>query len=248
VADSAEPEPPLEEADARRLVVRAVAALIAFVLAAGLAVVLRDADEGDGDDAGVVAQVGGEPVLSGGPPLAGTDVPGYVVRRRAVLGEVDGTVVAVVSFDRYVAEDEARLLVDGVRVRGLLVAAPGGSPSVVTGGLDQWADQERATAETERGDLERLAKETDDPAFVAQFQADQARLAALLGRIDPKGPVVFGAVVSGGRAELQAIAGRKGVRLVDPMARRVGDDELGRLGGLRPEETAKAGDPPHRPA
>lgn len=246
MADSVEPEAALEEADARRLVVRAMAALIAFVLAAGLAMVLRDADESDGDD--VAAQVGGEPVLAGGPPLAGTDVPGYVMRRRAALAEVEGAVVAVVSFDGYVAEDEARRLVEGSRVRALLVAAPGGSPSVVTGALDRWAEQEREAAETERADLERLAKETDDPAFVAQFQADQARLAGLLGRLDPKGPVVFGAVVEGDKAALQAVAGRPGVRLVDPMARRVDGDELSRLGGLRPEETAKAGEPPHRPA
>ena len=243
---SAEPEP-LEEADARRLVVRAVAALIAFVLAAGVAMVLRDAD--DSDDGSVVAQVGGEPVLAGGPLVAGTDVPGYVLRRRAVLDGVEGTVVAAVSFDRYVTEDEARGLVDGARrVRALLVAAPGGAPSVVTGTLDRWAQQEREAAEAERADLERLAKATDDPAFVAQFQADQARLAGLLGRLDPKAPVVFGAVVEGDRATLQALAGRPGVRLVDPMARRVDGDELGRLGGLRPEETAKAGDPPQRPA
>lgn len=247
MAGSAELEPALEEADARRLVVRAVAALIAFVLAAGLALVLRDADERD--DGGVVAQVGGEPVLSGGPPLAGTDVPGYVMRRRAVLGGVDGTVVAVVSFDRYVNEEEGRRLVDGVpRVRALLVAAPGGAPSVVTGGLDRWVEQEREAAEAERADLERLAKETDDPAFVAQFQADQARLSGLVGRLDPTAPIVFGAVVDGDRAALQALAGRPGVRLVDPAARRLDGDELRGLGGLRPEETAKAGDPPHRPA
>ncbi|HVF73688.1 MAG TPA: hypothetical protein VM938_01460 [Acidimicrobiales bacterium] len=238
-------EPPIDEAGARRMVVRAVAALIAFVLAAGLAVVLRDADQ-DADD--VVADAGAEPALAGGPPLAGTDVPGYVVRRRAALARMDGKVVAVVSFSQYVDEPEARRLVDGVRVRGLLVAAPGGSPSVVTGGLERWAEEERAAAEQERADLERLAKETDDPAFVAQFQADQARLAGLLGRLDPDGAVVFGVVVEGDVGDLVALSGRTGVRLVDPMARGVDGDELSGLGGLRPEETARAGDPPQRPA
>lgn len=245
MAGSAEPER-LEEADARRLVVRAVAALIAFVLAAGVAMALRDADEND--EGGEVELVGGEPVLSGGPPLAGTDVPAYVVRRRTALARMDdGKVVAVVSLSRYETEAEARRLVDGVLVRALLAAAPGGLPAVVTGGLDRWADQERAAAEQERADLERLAKETDDPAFVAQFQADQARLAGLLGRLDPTGAVVFGVVVEGDVGDLVALSGRTGVRLIDPVARRVDGDELSRLGGLRPEETAKAGEPPHRP-
>lgn len=242
---------PLDEAGARRLVLRAVGALIAFVLAAGVAVVLTEADGGNvvsSDDDGPL--VDGERLFSGGPPLAGTEVPAYVVRRKTALARAEGRVVAAVSFSSYVTEAEARQRVkgDGVAVRGLLVAAWGGEPATVTGSLDRWASRERQAAEAEREGLVRMLTDTEDPDFVAQFQADVARLAGLLERLDPRGPAVFGAVVEGDVGVLRALAGRPGVRLVDVAARRLGDAvRVEQLGGIRPEETTRAGDPPHRP-
>lgn len=244
--DSAEP---LDEAGARRLVIRAVGALIAFVLAAGVAVVLNEAD-GDNvvssDDGGTLAD--GERLFSGGAPLAGTEIPAYVVRRKTALARTEGRVVAAVSFAAYTTEAEARAKVEGTTVRALLVAAPGGGPSTVEGSLDRWAARERQEAEAEREGLVRMLTDTEDPDFVAQFQADIARLAGLLQGLDPNGPVVFGAVVEGDVAALRAVAGRPGVRLVDVVARRLGGDiDIERVGGIRPEETTRAGDPPHRP-
>ena len=251
---SAEPSEPgepeeLGHDEALSLVVRAVAALIAFVLAAGVGVVLRWSDEG-ADDADVAATVAdGEPLFAGEAPLAGTDVPGYVVRRRAALGRVQGRAVAVVSFDRYRPEGEARTLVEGAAVRAWLVAAPGGEPTTVVGGnLARWAQELKAVAESERSGLVRMAADTDDPAFVAQFKADIDRLTAMLQRIDPRGAVVFGAVVEGDGEVLRTVAGRGGVRLVDVAGREwPGNEEATRYGGVRPEETARAADPPNRP-
>lgn len=240
---------PLDEAGARRLVIRAVGALIAFVLAAGLAVVLNEAD-GDNvvssDDDGTLAD--GERLFSGGAPLAGTEIPAYVVRRKTALARAEGRVVAAVSFTAYTTEAEAREKVEGTTVRALLAAAPGGGPSTVEGSLDRWAVRERQEAEAEREGLVRMLTDTEDPDFVAQFQADIARLAGLLQRLDAKGPVVFGAVVEGDVPALRAVAGRPGVRLIDVVARRLGGDiDIEQVGGIRPEETTRAGDPPHRP-
>lgn len=239
----------LDEAGAHRLIVRAVGALVLFVLAAGVAVVLNEADDGDvvsSDDGG--ALVDGERLYSGGPPLAGTEVPAYVVRRKNALDRVEGRVVAAVSFTSYVTEAAARKRVEGTTVRALLVAASGGGPATVAGGLDRWASRERQAAEVEREGLERMLTDTEDPEFVAQFQADIARLAGVIERLDPAGPVVFGAVVEGDVGALREVAGRPGVRLVDVAARRLGDEvPVEQLGGIRPEETSRAGDPPHRP-
>lgn len=240
---------PLDDAGARRLVIRAMGALIAFVLAAGVAVVLNEAGGDDvvsSDDGGALAD--GERLFSGGAPLPGTEIPAYVVRRKTALARAEGRAVAAMSFTSYTTEAEARAKVEGTTVRALLVAAPGGGPSTVEGSLDRWAVRERQAAEAEREGLVRMLTDTEDPDFVAQFQADIARLAGLLQGLDPKGSVVFGAVVEGDVAALRAVAGRPGVRLVDVVARRLGGDiDIERVGGIRPEETTRAGDPPHRP-
>lgn len=242
---------PLDEAGAHRLIVRAVAALVVFVLAAGVAVVLNEAGDDDvvsSDEDGEL--VDGERLFSGGSPLAGTEVPAYVVRRKAALDRADGRVVAAVSFASYVTEAEARERVDGAgtAVRALLVATWGGGPTTVTGRLERWAAREREAAEAEREGLVRMLTDTEDPEFVAQFQADIARLAGMIERLDPDGLVVFGAVVEGDVGALRELARRPGVRLVDVVARRLGGDvRVEDVGGIRPEETARAGDPPHRP-
>lgn len=247
-SDERDGEAPLEEADARRLVVRAIAALIAFVLAAGIAIVLRDADERSQVPYEGEPAADGEPLFTGEALLPGTDVPSYAVARKAALGRVEGRAVAVASFDRYRTEADARTLLEGVPVRALLVAPPGGEPAVVVGSLARWAEETRVLAESERSGLERMAAETEDPSFVAQFKVDIDRLTSLLQRLDARGAIVFGAVVEADAEVLRTVAGKGGVRLVDPVAREwPGNAEAQRYGGIRPEETTRAGDPPTRP-
>jgi hypothetical protein len=241
-------EAPLGEADARRLVLRALAALIAFVLAGGIAVLLSTADEGSQVPYEGEPTADGEPLFTGEAPLPGTDVPSYAVQRKATLARVEGRAVAVVSFDRYRTESDARTLLEGVPVRALLVAPPGGEPAAVVGSLARWAEEARVLAQSERSGLERMAAETEDPAFVAQFKADIDRLTSLLQRLDPRGALVFGAVVEADAEVLRTVGGKGGVRLVDPVDRGwPGNAEAKRYGGFRPEETARAGDPPTRP-
>lgn len=228
-----------------RLILRAVAALVAFVFASGVAVALTrtDDDAVGGDD---VPSVEGEPLLSGAGPLPGTDVPTYVTARTDALPGVEGRVTAVVSFREYAVEREGRAELAGVDVLGLLVAAPGGVPVVVTGGLDRWAARERAEAEAELTNLAAMLETTEDPDFRTEFQADMARLTGLLEHLDGRGPVVFGAVVRVHATELRALADRPEVRLVDVVSKEP-PDNLVVLAGLRPEETDRAGTPRTRP-
>lgn len=234
----------MPDSDEERLVLRAVAALIAFVLAAGIAAAVAQLDDAEEVDPSVTADVS---VFSGDGPPAGADVPTYVTGRRNAFDGRTGRAVAVVSFDGYYDEGDARAALSGAKVRALLVAAPGGKPIVVRGSLTAWKRQEREDAETERESLLRVIETTDDPAFVAQYQEDVARLTALLGRLEEADDVVFGAVVEADVGGLRRLAGRSEVRLVDLAAPRLDDADVERLAGLRPEETARAGDPPTRP-
>lgn len=237
---------PASADDDERLVLRAVAALVAFVLAAGVGLLATRLDDGDDDVVGT-GVVEDEDRYSGEGAPAGADVPVYVTTRRLALDGMRGRLVATVSFDGYRNEGQARTALVSAKVRALLVAAPGGRPAAVRGSLAAWARQERADAEVERESLIRVLETTDDPAFVAQYRADVERLSALLDRLEPVGAVVFGAVVEAEADVLRRLAGKSEVRLVDPTAPRMDDADVERLVGLRPEETARAGDPPTRP-
>lgn len=227
-----------------RLILRAVGALVAFVLAAGIALALtRSTQDEDSLD---VPTITDEPLFVGTGPLPGASVPEYTARRRLALDRLHGRAVAVVSFDAYRTEREGRTLVAAVGVLGLLVAAPGGGAVVTKGSVAAWAAQERTDAEAERAELEQLRRTAEDPEFAAGFDADVARLGELLARLDPTAPVVFGAVVVADAQQLRALAGRPGVRLVDLVAR-TAPDPLTVLVGLRPEETNEAATPRYRP-
>lgn len=229
-----------------RLVLRAVAALVAFLLGAAVLAATVHRDEG-GDDALVEAPGVTGPPVSTGAPVLGEDLAAYVAQRRHALDALRGPLAAVVSFDAYRTETDARALLEPVKVRALLVVAPGGRPAVVDGRLPAWASAERRAAQEERAALETMAASTDDEDFAAQFRADVARLDALLQGLDPAGPVVYGAVVEAPADVLRRLAGAPGVRLVDAVGRRA-PAKIEPLTGIRPEETVRAGDPPTRPA
>ena len=236
--------PASAEGTEERLVLRAVAALVAFVFAAGVAVALTRTEADDGAIDVPAADDG--PLLVGTGPLPGASVPKYLARRRAALDRLQGRAVAVVSFDAYRTERDGRALVEPTDVLGLLVAAPGGAPTVTTQSVSAWTAQERAGAEAERAELTQLRQTSEDPEFAAGFDADIARLGGLLDRLDTASLPVFGAVVAADAGQLRVLASRSGVRLVDPVAREA-PDPLTVLVGLRPEETAEAATPRYRP-
>ena len=225
-----------------RLLLRFVAAVVAFLLAAGVGLALTRNEElvdtvatGDGDGGAALerAAVG---------PLPGATLDAYELSARRRLSEARGRQTAVVSFRRYLTEGDARQVVSNATA--LLVAAPHGSPRS-TGDLRTWAEEERAAAVAEKAELESLIPTVDDPAFATQYRRDVDRLERLLERIDPQGRIVFGAVVEADAVELRLIAKDGAVRLVDVAPADAG--EITTFRGIRPEERDVANEPPTRP-
>ena len=225
----------------QRAVVRALAALVAVVVAAGVVlIVTRHNNDGSGSIASDTT-----PVNAVG-PLPGTAVATYMQRKQVALNGVFDMRAAAVSFTTYLTEAATRRLLEGFDVRSLLVAAPGGSPEVVRGGLDAWAASEKGSAADQRAQFEGLLQDTKDPDFIAQYKAEVARLTRLEQTVTPNGPVVFGAVVVADAAALHRLATTSGIRLVD-VADTASVPADANIIGLRPEETTRANSPPTRP-
>jgi hypothetical protein len=252
-AEAAEPT----DAQLARLVLRAMAGVVALLLAAGVAVATeRLADDGGGrdeaaDDVVVGRGLGPASLSPRGAigPLPGTAVSRYVRSRAEPLQSVGdaNARAAVVSFSGYKTVDAARELVRGAQVVSLFVALPGGRPTEVVPDEDLAAlvAKQRSEATAERKALEELLPTVKDPDFKRQYEADIARLGALLAAPTDGRDLVFGAVVVGTGARLRIIAHRPGVRLVDVGAS-ASAPRPGASAALRPEETAAAGDPPVR--
>jgi hypothetical protein len=227
----------------RRQILIAMAAVVAFLLAAGVALAISRSD--DGSDPGV-----GSPedalIGTGTGPLAGTDVATYTAGRARALADAKGRWAAVVSLRAYATQADFAKAFASLGSEATLVATEGGEPEVVTGDLKEWADKARGEAEEERTQLQSMVATTEDKAFKDQFNADIDRLGKLLANLDPAKPVVFGFVVTASAGELRQLAERAEVRLVDIVGRRQ-PSSLAHLRGLRPEETVKAGEPRTRP-
>jgi len=179
-------------------------------------------------------------------PQAGVDVATYVQNRRTALAATHDERVAVVSLAKYATEAQARALVGPLPVVALLVAPPGVGPGAVTGDLATWAKAQVASTQSDQDEIKKLIPTVDDPAFKSFYQSEVDRLGKAIKNFAPDGAIVFGVVVRGGAAPLQALGARPDVRMVD-----VGEfaqvDPKAAFRGLRPEEVAKANDPPLRP-
>jgi len=179
-------------------------------------------------------------------PAPGTELAAYVAARKAALAANREERVAVVSLAKYSTQAQVKALLGTNTVVGLLVAPPGTAPAVVTGDLAAWATQQTAATTTERDEIRKLIPTVDDPAFKTFYTQEVARLDKALRAFAPTSAMVFGAVVKAPAAALQALGARAEVRLVDVADTATpSNDAIFR--GLRPEETAKANDPPLRP-
>jgi hypothetical protein len=179
-------------------------------------------------------------------PNPGTELPGYVSTRKAALAANREERVAVVSLAKYSTQAQVKTLLGTNAVVALLVAPAGTAPAVVTGDLAAWAKTQTAATQSERDEIKKLIPTVDDPAFKTFYTQEVTRLDKALKAFDPASAIVFGVVVKAPAAALQALGAKAEVRLVDladtatPTA-----DPVYR--GLRPEETAKANEPPLRP-
>lgn len=254
----ASPEPTDEQL--ARLVVRVLAALVALLLAGGVASAGGRLAEAGGDGA-AADDAGGDAaarslssVGDGIGPLPQTPVERYVKARAEVLAGVPAGAqrAAIVSFEGYrtVADATAAVAaVEGVEAVAVLLALPGGRPAEVEVGAaagDVVAEQ-RSQAAAEKAALEQLLPTVTDGDFRRQYQGDIDRLAALLAGPKDVTAIVHAVVVVGDGAALRRLAVRPGVRLVDPGRSATVPGPRAAV-GLRPEETVRTGTPSTRPA
>jgi hypothetical protein len=241
VSVSTDPQPRIK----REHLLWAAAVAVVIVLGVGLAAFVAQRRV-DNKEKGVLLgqQESGGAVVSVG-PLDGTEIAQYIQDRQAALQKATGERAAVVSFDNYVTEADARAAAGQLHVVALLAAPPGGAPSVVTGDMGSWAQQQKSSATDQRDQTVELLKNgVDDPDYKAFYQSEVTRLNKVLATIDPKGRVVFGLVVTAPASALQALGKQPGVRLVDvaTSAKVNGQTDYR---GIHPEQTAtvKQNDP-----
>lgn len=225
-----------------RRVLLLLAAALAVVGIGGLVAVTVGRDGGSsGSDNGAVQQAAGVG------PAPGAELAPYFAQRSAALAAAKGQRVAVVSFDGYRSEAAARAALGQLEVQSLLAAVPGGAPSVVTGPLAGWLDQQLASTRSDRDEIEKLLPTVDDPQFRDFYQSEIGRLTKLIDAAKPDGNLVFAAVVRGPATGLRSLSRGSGVRLVDVTGTSRLDPKVP-VRGLRPEEKDRADDPPTRPA
>lgn len=238
------------DAQLARVIVRALAAVIALVLAGGVASAAGRLGEAADEAGDVVVGTGALSPRGGLGPLPGTSVAAYVRAASSELADVraEGRRAAVVSFDGYVTPEEAAPVVDEVDVVSWLVALPGGRPQELAPDRDlaAWTKGQRDEAVAEKQALEQLLPTVQDPDFKRQYQADIDRLSALLAVGSDRRDVVFGALVVGRGGALRTIGARADVRCVD-VASDATPPSPTAYEGIRPEETSEAGEPPTRP-
>jgi hypothetical protein len=236
-----DPVTPEERQQAVRLLVRFVAAGLAVIFAGGIALLVTREDDAD---------FGGEIVLENAiGPLSGRDVAQYIYERKRDLRAAKDVRAAVVNLADYMTEADARKLVEGLNVRALIVAAPGGNPTVVTGPVSEWAEEARRAAAEERAEFEKLLP-TYDPAeeqdFINEAKESVARLQKLEQSASATAPVVFALVVVAPAEDLRRIGDTTGVRVVD-VGENAAVPPIANIRGIRPEETSLSGQPLTRP-
>ena len=226
---------------ARRVLLLFAFSLIVVGLGGLVTLSLRDTEA---DDPRVA--VGGPLPSAGLGPSPGEPLPAYLEARRTALASATGNRAAVISFGKYVNEAQARAAVGKLTVTSLLAAVPGGPPSVVRGSMAQWVDAQLAENRSERDEIKSLIPTVDDAQFKRFYEEEVARLSKLVDSVKADGPLVFGAVVKGPVADLEAVAKAPDARLVDvaPSAEVTPETPVR---GIRPEEAERANDPPTRP-
>lgn len=248
-----QPQPVYDDRDERaaRWTVRFLAVSL-FVAVAGAAVfvtlyTLRD--ESPGRASGpppVVETVTTLPPPPEVGPAPGAEVPAYVTARKAALAATTEERVAVVSLAKYSTQAQAKTLAGTNAIVALLVAPPGTAPAVVTGDLAAWVKTQTAETTAERDEIKKLIPTVTDPAFKTFYNNEVARLDKALANFAPTSTMVFGMVIKAPAASLKTLGAKAEVRLVDVAPNAApAPDTIYR--GLRPEETAKANEPPLRP-
>lgn len=165
-----------------------------------------------------------------GPQIA-ENVTAYVDETKARLRLVaprqpDGTVVAVVSFSRYLTPEQVRDLVGPLQVRQLFYRAsalrlPDGLPRTIEvqdlvedtrAELERVADEQAANARENR---KVAATTVNDPAFKKEYERDAALWEREARQLRGRCACVYGAVVRGRLRLLVDLLNLAGIRTID---------------------------------
>jgi hypothetical protein len=156
----------------------------------------------------------------------GGSIPGYVESsRRELAAYTGGDSYALVSFDAYLPADRLASLLAGVDPAEVLIRVPLPDaqteivrlqvrrlPTDVYEGMDTVATRK----EDEIAEYRRLMATVGDPASQESY-AEGARVAAAeVDALRHRVACTYAAVVRGSRVALTTLAGRAGVRAVDP--------------------------------
>ncbi|MEU1603307.1 hypothetical protein [Micromonospora matsumotoense] len=198
----------------RGLVTAAVLAVGAVLLTVGWAA-RRPEPVGD-RTVGQVTRVG---------VLPGDSLPGYAATTRAELAALTAGAYALVSFDRYLAPDRLPVLLADVEVAAVVVRVPLPDrqtevvrlpaqllPQDVTAGMADLADRK----DREAADQRSRAADTADPPTRQGYETGAQVAAREAAGYRSACACVYAAVVRADPAALRALAGRDGVRALDP--------------------------------
>ncbi|WP_328344427.1 hypothetical protein [Micromonospora sp. NBC_00421] len=208
-------DPPVDPSrQARWLVTAAVLAVGAVLLTVGW-LARRPAPVGD-RTVGQVTRVG---------VLPGDSLPGYAIASRAELAALTAGAYALVSFDSYLAPDRLPVLLADVEVAAVVVRVPLPGrqtevvrlpaqllPQDVTAGMAGLADRK----DREAADQRIRAAGTTDPTSRRGYETGAQVARAEAAGYRSACACVYAAVVRAEAATLRALAGRGGVRVLDP--------------------------------
>ena len=223
---------------ARLLAAGVFVAVLGAVVAFSVYTVRND-DGSGGPRSGAVPEAASADGLG---PVVGTDLGPYLETARGALATATGEQAAVVSFPGYKTEAEMKRILGDLPVVSMLVALPG-RPPASTANLPGWINEQKASERAERDEIRKLIPTVDDPSFKKFYTEEVARLDKAIDSVPPN--LIFAAVVRAPAPRLQALGSSPDVRMVDVARTRLAADAAYR--GVRPEETAVAGEPSTRP-
>ncbi|WP_432899004.1 hypothetical protein ACQP1S_22950 [Micromonospora matsumotoense] len=157
--------------------------------------------------------------------LPGDSLPGYAAATRAELAALTAGAYALVSLDRYLAPDRLPALLADVEVAAVVVRVPLPDrqtevvrlpaqllPQDVTAGMAGLADRK----DREAADQRSRAADTADPTTRQGYETGAQVAAREAAGYRSACACVYAAVVRAAPAALRALAGRDGVRALDP--------------------------------
>ena len=179
-------------------------------------------------------------------PLEGAEVGPYLDTRNQALTEATGNRVAVVSFESYATETDARAKASSLTVDAMLAAALA-AIRPRHHGLEAWARTQRQADELELAEIRRLLPTVEDPIFKQFYESELVRLETSIANVSP--PARSSSDWwCGPRPRRSRRSPPPGVRLVDVGPEAGPTAGTGTYKGLRPRRRPRPASPPPAPS